>query len=309
MFSDKATLQTELNSIEQRLDTFLGKLNERADLLLQGFLAEAPTIMASDNIHGQAYYRFLSATRGQISTLRQKVNEAKEKQIDPLVFTYSRDITSPLSHLVYEWRNRCYDKIHHWEEALHARETKAIVQAEAKDYEAVFQGLIDQYNVEKEKVHCKQCGAKLVIEGMYYYSTYIPCPFCQTQNIFDPGTNARQLEETARKLAEQRSKPILEEHEACNHKERELYHRNHELQLSLIHEKDPSVIRDKKNTIREQEAQRIAAQQKAPLLLEQYYRSVFDEMSKLLPDLREHNERFFQSIQSSYLQHKINHSL
>lgn len=302
-------LQTDLENIESRLYVFLAKLDERADMLLQGFIAEAPAVMADDNIHGQAYYRFRSATSGQLATLRQKVQEVRESQINGTWYKYdgSFDFGGAASNLLYDWRQRCFEKLNSWEETLYKKEQQAIDQVEAKDYEVIFHELIRQYEGEKENVHCKQCGAKLVIEGMYYYSVYIPCQFCHTQNIFDPGTNARKLEETARKLAEQRNKAILEQQEAMQTGERELYQQMHELHLSLIHEKDSKVVQEKQKTIAALEIQRKHALEEAPLLLEQYYKAVFETMSELLPDLREHNERFFQAMQTSYLQHKMKH--
>lgn len=307
--TDITPLQTALENIENRLQVFLVKLDERVDLLLEGFIAEAPAVMAGDNIHGQAYYRFRSATSGQLSTIRQKVQEVRENQVNATWYQYEGavDFGSTASQLLYGWRQRCFDKINGWEEALYQKEQQMIAQVEAKDYELIFRELIRQYTLEKEQVHCRQCGARLVIEGMYYYSVYIPCQFCSTQNIFDPGTNARKLEETARKLAEQRSKPILDQHEAMQTGERDLYHQMHELHLSLIHEKDQEIVREKKQTIVALDVQRKHALDEAPLLLERYYKSVFETMSELLPDLREHNERFFQAIQTSYLQHKIKH--
>lgn len=300
---DTTQLQQTLNDIEARLSTFLQKLDERANELLEGFLAEAPGIIAADNHYGQGYSRFLAATRGQISTLRKKVQDVREQQVTQTMYQYDNawPAGSSGNKLLYDWQNRCYERINNWEEALYAKETAAIEKAEWKDYEPLFRQLIDNYNTEKEKVHCKQCGAKLNIDRMYYYSTYVSCDFCQTQNIFDPGTNARLLEDTARKLAEQRCKPILDAHVHQQQRERALYHQAHELHLSMVHEKSASVLSQKKSTIDRLEAERQEAIRRAPELLEKYYRDMFDEMSILLPDLKEHNDRFFQSIKTSYL--------
>lgn len=308
-FKDKQTdtLKNDLNELETRLDTFLQKLDERAGQLLEGFTAEAPDIMAADDLYGQTYSRFLAATRGQLATLRKKVQEVRESQVEPTLARYesASAFGSPAYQVLYECRERCFKKIYDWEENLYRKETDAIEKAEAKDYEPIFRQLLSNYYREADHVHCKQCGAQLTIGRVYYYSTYVACNFCHTQNIFDPGTNARQLEETARKLGEQRSKPLLNAHHAAQTLERTLYHQAHQLQLGLIHEKSTAVIQATRQTIATLEAGRVKAQKEAPALLEQYYRAVFDEMSRLLPDLKEHNERFFQSMQTSYLQRNI----
>lgn len=302
-------LHQQLQETENRLLSFLHKLNERADLLLEGFVAEAPAILAGDTRYEQAYHRFLAATRGQLQTIREKVREARSQQIEALYLQHSGQYYSGgAATSLTEWYHRCLNAITKWEEALYQRETQAIEKAEWKDYEAVFRQLMDGYHREKESIHCKQCGARLQINQVYYYSVYVPCPFCQTQNIFNPGTNARQLEETARKLAEQRSKPLLEEHHLQQQLERELYLQAHELHLTMIHEKNNQVVREKQHAITQLEAQRQEALQKAPKLLEAYHRSVFNEITQLLPDLHEHNERFYNAIRAQYVTHSIIHT-
>ncbi|BAV07132.1 hypothetical protein SAMN05421788_102241 [Filimonas lacunae] len=301
-------LMQQLSDTEQRLNAFLQKLDQRADELLEGYLAEAPAIIAGDDQYGQSMYRFTNATRGQIQTLRQKADDVRQKQIRPLYESYatSANFGTPVYSTVQDWFNRCTDTLNAWEDNLFNRMDTAIEKAEWKDYEVVFSNLMNNYHQQKENVHCKQCGAKLTIEGVYYYSTYIPCNFCNTQNIFDPGTSARELEHTARQLAEQRCKPMKDAHEQMNQHERDLYMQGHELHLSLIHEKDKNTINTVNNKIAALEAERQEAIRKAPELLEAYYRAMFDEMTKLLPDLSEHNDKFFLSIKESYLQKKYN---
>lgn len=294
-------LQQHLEATEQRLDAFLVKLAQRAQELLNGFEQEAVNIRRNDTIYGQAYSRFLAATRGQVQKLREKVKEVEETQIMPVFYrNCTQSSLAGFSSMVYEWRNRCQAKILQWEEQLYARESAAIERAEWQDYETVFQSHLQQYHAEKEKVYCKQCGAKLAINQVYYYTVYITCTFCQTQNIFNPGTSARQLEDTARKLAEQRSRPVLEQQQFYQQRERDLYMQAHELQLSLIHEKNNQIIKEKQQAIARLEEQRQEAVVKAPQLMEEYHRSVFDELNNLLPDLREHHEKFYRAITTHY---------
>lgn len=294
-------LQQHLQATEQRLDTFLARLTQRAQELLNGFEQEAANIRRNDTLYGQAYSRFLAATRGQVQKLREKVKEVEDSQITPVFYTHCTQASdSSFSAVVYEWRNRCQAKILQWEEQLYASESAAIERAEWQDYETVFQNHLNQYNTEKEKVVCKQCGAKLAIHQVYYYTVYVTCSFCQTQNIFNPGTSARQLEDTARKLAEQRSRPLLEQQQFYQQRGRDLYMQAHELQLSLIHEKNKQVIQEKQQAIVRLEEQRQEAVVKAPQLMEAYHRSVFDELNNLLPDLREHHEKFYRAITTHY---------
>jgi len=74
----------------------------------------------------------------------------------------------------------------------------------------------------------------------------------------------------------------------------------HELQLSLIHETNNHIIQEKQQAVARLEEQRQEAVLKAPELMEAYHRSVFDELNRLLPDLREHHEKFYRAIHTRY---------
>ena len=59
------------------------------------------------------------------------------------------------------------------------------------------------------------------IEKIFLIETYISCPYCQTQNTFAPSTQARNLQNIARGLAEQRTAHLYEEFERESKKEQE----------------------------------------------------------------------------------------
>jgi len=295
-------LKSELATLENRLDTFLAKLNERVDVLLSGFIEEAPAVMAEDDRFGQAYYRFSSAMKGQIANMREKLREVLEKQIEPVYSRYSDTLSvgSEAYNMLREWRNRCADKANEWEEQLHHRVEETTELVERKDYEPVFEEMMNNYWQQCQSVNCRQCGANLSIKQVYYYSAYVACSHCQTQNIFEPGTIARDIEHTARKLAEQRSKHFMDAHEQRNREERDLYQQMHELQLTLSMDERMSKRGAKYEQLLSLEAKRVQAENEAPELLDKYYRNIFDELNKLLPDLEEHHEKFFLSLQANY---------
>lgn len=303
-------LKGELEALENRLDAFLVKLDERVEILLSGFIAEAPSVMAEDDRFGQAYYRFSSAMKGQAANMREKVQEVRDKQIEPVFCRYidTFSVSSDAHRILYDWRHRCARKVDDWEERLQNRVDQAIEEVERKDYEPIFQQMMDTYWQQCKVVNCKQCGAKLDIQQVYYYSAYVACTYCQTQNIFDPGTTARDLEQTARKLAEQRSKHLLDAHELKKNEERELYSQMHELQVTLSTQQFLTKSGPVYDQIRALEAKRVQAEKDAPELLDQYYRSIFDELNKLLPDLNDHHEKFFRSLQANYQQYQSERS-
>jgi len=297
-----AALQSELDALETRLNSFLSKLDERLDVLLTGFIEEAPAIMKEDDRFGQSYYRFSSAMKGQAGNMREKVQEVLSKQIDPVFSNYTDTLPvgTDAYRMVYDWRNRCTEKAHNWEEQMQHRVDKAVEQVERKDYEPVFQDMMNAYRQQCQSVNCQQCGAHLNIQQVYYYSAYVSCSFCQTQNIFEPGTAARDLELIARKLAEQRSKHFMDMHELRQQEEQELYMQIHELQLKLTMQERASKSGPLYSQILAIEAQRVQAENEVPEYLDKYYRNIFDELTILLPDLKEHHDKFFTSLQTNY---------
>ncbi|QHS60181.1 hypothetical protein [Chitinophaga agri] len=292
----------ELDALENRLDSFLAKLNERIDVLLDGFMEEAPAIIASDDRYGQAYYRFSSAMQGQAGNMREKVREVREKQIEPVFQQYIDTVAAGSDgyRLLYEWRNRCGNKTDSWEERLQQRIDTAIGQVERKDYEPVFQQMLDTYWQQCKTVNCRQCGGALDIQQVYYHSAYVSCTSCQTQNIFEPGVIARDIEHTARKLAEQRSKHFMDAHEQQQKEEQDLYQQMHALQLAMSFEERTAKKGPRYDQLIMLEARRVQAENNVHELLDKYYRGIFNELNLLLPDLKEHHEKFFLSLQTNY---------
>ncbi|SHN37805.1 hypothetical protein [Chitinophaga sp. CF418] len=305
-----ATFKSELDALENRLDTFLAKLDERVDVLLSGFIEEAPSVMAEDDRFGQAYYRFSSAMNGQAGNMREKLREVLEKQIEPVYYRYSDtfSVESEAYSILREWRHRCARKADEWEEQLRHRVDEATEQVERKDYEPVFEQMMNTYWQQCQSVNCRQCGANLNIKQVYYYSAYVTCAYCQTQNIFEPGAMGRDIEHTARKLAEQRSKHFMDAHLERKNEERSLYEQMHELQLTLSTQEFMTKSGPVYEQIRLLESKRIQAENEAPELLDKYYRNIFDELTKLLPDLEEHHEKFFKSLQANYQRYESKRS-
>jgi len=295
-------IKTELDALENRLHTFLAKLDERLDMLLAGFVEEAPAIMKEDDRFGQAYYRFSSAMKGQAGNMREKVHEVINNQIAPVFSLYTDTLSAGTDgyRMVYDWRNRCADKALQWEEEMQRRVDEAVELVERKDYEPIFREMMNTYRLQCRSVNCKQCGASLNIQQVYYYSAYVACGFCQSQNIFEPGTSARDLEQIARKLAEQRSRHFLDAHEQRKREEQDLYMQMHELQLKLSHQERAAKSGPTYSQLLALNAKRIQAENEAPELLDKYYRSIFDELTILLPDLKEHHDKFFSSLQANY---------
>ncbi|TWW01621.1 hypothetical protein [Chitinophaga pinensis] len=304
-------IQSELAALESRLDNFLTKLNDRVDILIEGFIAEAPAIMATDDRFGQAYYRFASGMKGQATNMREKVREVLETQIEPTFsrYTDTLPVGTDAYRLVHDWRHRCADKANTWEDQLQHRVDAATEQVERKDYEPIFRDMVNQYLQQCKSIHCTQCGDNLQITQVYYHSAYVACPSCNTQNIFEPGVIARDLEQNARKLAEQRSKHFMDAHEQKRAEEEDLYQQMHTLQLKMSFQELQSKSGPLYAQLLALNKQRVEAENEIPAQLDKYYRNIFDELNALLPDLKEHHEKFFISLQNNYKQYDSKRSV
>ncbi|MBN9296136.1 MAG: hypothetical protein J0I41_03945 [Filimonas sp.] len=262
-----SSMQQELAAIEQRWYTFLSKLEEKYDEVLTAFEAEAPSIYEQDEDYAKrTYHRFKSGMDGQLTAIRKKMQDTAEVQIRNTYRKYdTASYNSP-----YEWRNRCLDAEHQWEERTNAKRDAAfakVEQAVSEDLEVQYANILATYEQIKNKFTCTQCGCKLTIDRLYFISTYITCPACNTQNTFEPGTQIRTLEWLARPLAEHRTKHLYEQYQ------QHVYNGRHDDRVAYRQGKEAE-----------------------SMYYEKYLRAMFDEMNNIIPDKREQNELFYQRM-------------
>lgn len=184
-----------MTELETRWNTFLGKLEEKANDLIEGLRTEGKTLWLdkADGYH-QTYYRFRSGIQGQLRSIYTKARETYEAQIQP----HGHHLST-----VY----------HEWEERIREKEEHAVKEAETEDLELKFQEILAEHAAIKDKFSCIQCGGKLFLDKIYFITTYIRCEHCQTQNTFEPSTMARSLEALSKPLAEQRCQHLYNEYQ------------------------------------------------------------------------------------------------
>ncbi len=240
------------NELETRWNTFLGKLEEKADELIAGIRTEGKILWQDKaDVYHQTYYRFRSGMQGQLKSIYSKARDTYEAQIQHQGY-----------HLITAY--------HRWEERIRQKEDAAVSEAESEDLELQYQEILAEHAAIKDKFSCIQCGGKLVLDKIYFITTYIKCDQCQTQNTFEPSTMAKSLEGLSKPLAEQR----------CKH----LYHEYRQ------HVHHPRYDDPQKRAKKEAE---VAYYQK-------YLRGVFDEVHKIVPDLKVQNEKFYERLMEEY---------
>jgi len=292
----------ELQESQQRWFTFLEKLEEKMEELATASIPELKQILQEDeDLYKRTFHRVYSGVMGQLNNIREKARNTYEEKISSIYY----DLDSRISvldnnhNLLSDFRSACSDR-HEEFDNKYDYWRKQIEKTQERDLEIEYQKILDEYETIKNKFNCTQCGGNIEIEKIFLIETYISCPYCKTQNTFAPSTQARNLQNIARGLAEQRTAHLYEEFEIENNKERELYHQRHELSLSKIHESDKKILSEIQAKMDELEEQRQFVIKNAPKLHQTYLRAMYDEWNKITPDLKEHNEKMYQN-QLQYL--------
>ncbi len=293
----------QLQETKERWFTFLEKLESRMQELCEAAIPELKALsVISEDIYKSNYNKILSGINGQLEHIRKKACDAYDDKVISLynAINSSISVLSPHHNLVMNFRNECSDRYHKQFDTQYQYWRSLINDTDDEDLEAKYKAILDEYAAIKDTFYCRQCGGNIVIDKVYFIATFISCQHCKTQNTFDPGTRARGLESLARQLAEQRTAHLLDAYSQENEKERMLYHKKREVYLDSIHEKDPSVLAKKQRLQEELESERQEAIKKAPALYEKYLRAMFDEWNKIVPDITEHNERFYQTLLNQF---------
>lgn len=293
----------QANETKERWFVFLEKLETKMQELCEAAIPELEdSFKNDDDIYKRTHGRLLAGINGQLENIRRKAYDTYDEKIQGFYQTVQGNVSalSPHYNMLFNFRNECSnryhrqfdDKLHYWQEQLK--------NTGKENLEIKYQALLDEFEAIKNKFNCRQCGAPLHINQIFFINTYITCPHCQSQNSFEPSTQAKQLEHLGRELAEQRTAPLLQAYENELQKERDLYQQKHETALSMIHEKDKK-RREQTNLLTEDlERQRQQAIRNAPGLYETYLRAMFDEWNKIVPSLAPQNEKFYQRMLSDF---------
>lgn len=286
-----------LKETQERWFAFLEKLEAKIEELCTAAIPELREILNTDDDNFQrTFYKVQSGINGQMQNIRRKAYDTYDEKINNLYHDRMNQglLASLTDTQLHTFRQACSeryhrdfeDKFNYWQEQLN--------KAAVKDYEVVYREILAEFEKTKDKFTCSQCGSPITISRIFFISTYIACPACNTQNTFEPGTSARNLQNIARGLAEQRTQYLHDAYEAEQQLERELYHANHELNLSLHFEKDKNTKARKQQQVQQNEIRRQQAIANAPQMYKAYLRAMYDEWNKITPELREHNEKMYR---------------
>lgn len=279
---------------QERIFIFLDKLEIKMQELCEAAIPELLAVFKTDNDMKRGFYLLQSGIEGQLTNIRKKATDVFNEKVLELYDELNISIMSPHHDIIYQFRQQCSKRYNQqFNDAYQYWHNKIQDTAKETDLEEQYQQIITEYESIKDKFKCKQCGGALSIHKIFFISTYITCPQCQTQNTFEPSTQAKNLEHLGKKLAEQRTEHLLLAYQIANQKERDLWQQKHEMRLKGINYGNKKAEAENKILLDNLELQRLQAINDAPPFYEIYLRAMFNEWNILVPDLAEQNDKFY----------------
>jgi hypothetical protein len=286
-----------LTETQERWFSFLEKLEVKMEELCTVAIPELKELLETDDdMYKRTFHKVQSGIKGQLENIRKKAYDTYEEKVNDVYASINSEINvlHPSHSLLSNFRTACSDRYHKVFEEKYQDWCAQIAATSEADLEIEYQKIIADYENVKNKFTCKQCGGAIQIEKIFFMSTYVACSACQTQNTFEPSTQARNLQNIARGLAEQRTAELLEIYEIEYALERELYHQQHVLKISINHEMPKKEVAEKQAEINAFEKRRQEAIRAAPIIYQQYLRAMYDALNKIIPDLKEHHEKMYE---------------
>jgi hypothetical protein len=286
-------LKEEIEDTQNRFFIFIEKLENRIKEFATDSIPELTALNndKTDN-YRQSFYRMKAAVDGQFVTIRKKASEVFDDKV-----SYYKDTTTSKEQrdLFYAFRNDCRERITAFED-LYDNYKAQVDATDFHDYEIDYQNIVSEFNEIKDSFKCVQCSSPIVIDKLYFTTTYLNCSSCDTQNTFEPSTQAKQLEHIGRSLAEQRTAHLLAEYNEAPNKETALFTQKRELTQSLIGETNQTIIAEKTAIIQQLESQQQIIKDNIPNLYKTYLRAMFDQWNLINPAMKEEHEKFYKRL-------------
>ncbi len=290
-------LQNEMDDTQNRFFAFVEKLELRMKEFGDASIPELSSLNDIDTDgFKQGYHRMKSAVLGQLNSINQKAKDVLEEKVSyfqNIAYHQNRDA-------FFEFRSQCNQRLEKLEQ-LHRHYQNEIDATDQEDFEIAYQKILDEFEDIKYKFKCVQCSSPIAIDQMYFTTTYITCTSCQTQNTYEPSTQAKGLEHLGRSLAEQRTAHLLKAYTEIAPKDQELYLQKHQLECSLFNERDQKIIAEKTAKIEELGKQRQDLETNRPILYQTYLRAMFDEWNKINPAMQQEHEKFYSRLLNEHL--------
>lgn len=287
----------QIQENQQRFFDFLDKMEVRMQELTDAAIPELTEMRNStEESFKMDFHRMKSGIDGQLENIRKKVYDVHDEKILDLYQEIKHDY-SPKDkdrEVLDAFRNECRSRYNLFEDKFQ-KSSNAVNATDYEDYEIAYQKVLAEYAAIKDKFHCKQCGSPISIEKIFFINVHLACSACQTQNTFEPSTQARMVQHFAQDLAHQRAVDLYEKYKIESEKERLFYHEMHPLKLSLNFEKDAKIKSETESKIADLEAKRQESIQNTPIFHKDYLHKKYAEWKKITPDMEAHLETRLQN--------------
>ena len=195
-----------MKDLEQRFRVFIEKLTERAESLAKETSNSIQEIYDEDaDPYKRSFGNFLMGVKGQFKGIIDKAEEVFKQQIRPHAPSFLKTQT-PEGELQEQWFRKIHDDFEKWKDKMRDLAESIENQVKKPSAEEKLREIVEEYNAVKDKFHCSQCGANLEIKELYFISTYITCPYCQTQNTFVPSDKMGEFEFVPKDFAEEKTR-------------------------------------------------------------------------------------------------------
>jgi RNA polymerase-binding transcription factor DksA len=293
-FSSKKDVQppvwaADLQETQQRLFTFLDNLEAKMQELCEAALPQLKELFCNDpDIYHREFYRVRSGVSGQLEQIQKKARDVREEKVEGLYQDLKDEgisVTDPHYNLLRDFRIACSERFEAFDRRCHDWR-RQVAATDYEDLEQRYQQVLQEYESSKDKFQCKQCGAPISINELFFIDVLLPCSSCHTQNTFSPGTQAKNVLNFAQDLAEQRTAGLHQDFEAAQQRERELYMLAHENRERLSDDARQKKERAALRAAYEAEHRTVVAN--IPALYEKYIRAFYGEWIKITPFQKEH---------------------
>lgn len=301
----------EMTGIEKRWFVFLDRLEERVKKFVEGAIPELRETYKNDtDVAKRGYGRLADSVEGQIESVRKKADKVYSKEIEDYYeglisyfleseddsFDGLDDVAAGIYFDKCDPRYRKFEKtMDYW--------SRQVKKTESENLEARYQAILDGYEQIKDKFTCKQCGSPMSIPAIFLTTAHVECPSCQTQNTFEPDSDARGLDLLGQELADQRNEHLLDAYEAEKEELEKLRERISDLESEidgLDEEDDAGKIARLQERMKNLKVQYKAAKENIPVLYRQYLKAKFDEWIRLVPQLADQNRKVYEGWLADY---------
>jgi hypothetical protein len=293
----------ELIETQERFFTFLTKLEEKMEELCSAAIPELKELQQNDtDPYKRNFARMQAAVLGQLDTVNLKANTIQQEKILNYKYELERrtDELNKYRNLITEFNSKCSDRYCYQFKTTLQQWIDKVRETAVEDLEIKYQNVLKEYNDIKDKFTCKQCGGTITIEKIFYLNTFVTCSYCQTQNSFEPSTQAKMVLNFAQELAIQRSKNDSDLYNAAIEKERDLYLKRHQLKISSIANNDSKQKQQLLAEIQQINQERNHTIDSFEGLYIKFIDKKYKEWLKILPDNAEHLQQRKQNELNSF---------